>query len=157
MTTQPEQLTLFPPGTRDHANLSVHPGSAAARQMTVTSGRKLLDSYVRSGPVGSLAKMLLGTSAWDSTMYSLSWRTLVTTRRHLLFQLQASVPRTRETECLSWATPNAADSQGSHGGGQGRSLRTDVRQLQKGPLNPEWVECLQGFPPGYTDITGLQD
>ncbi len=46
-----------------------------------------------------------------------------------------------------WATPNAADAIGSHGGGQGRSLRTDVN----GQLNPPWVEWLMGYPEGWTD------
>lgn len=31
-----------------------------------------------------------------------------------------------------WATPSAADSVGSHGGGQGRSLRTDISNWKKG-------------------------
>ena len=30
-----------------------------------------------------------------------------------------------------WATPNAADAIGSHGGGQGRSLRTDIYNLKR--------------------------
>src|SRR3990167_2162467 len=37
---------------------------------------------------------------------------------------------------MPFATPNAADAIGSHGGGQNRSLRTDVG----GQLNPEFVE-----------------
>ncbi|MDT2277771.1 DNA (cytosine-5-)-methyltransferase [Paenibacillus larvae] len=32
-----------------------------------------------------------------------------------------------------------------------------LRDGQKGQLNPEWVECLMGFPIGWTDINGLQD
>lgn len=33
----------------------------------------------------------------------------------------------------NWATPSAADAQGSHGGGQGRSLRTDIWELKQWP------------------------
>lgn len=47
-----------------------------------------------------------------------------------------------------WTTPCAADAQGSHGGNNHRSLRTDVA----GQLNPTWVEWLMGFPPGWTDL-----
>lgn len=47
-----------------------------------------------------------------------------------------------------WTTPCAADAQGSHGGNNHRSLRTDVA----GQLNPMWVEWLMGFPPGWTDL-----
>jgi len=50
-----------------------------------------------------------------------------------------------------FATPNAADATGMHGGGQGRSLRTDVG----GQLNPPWVAWLMGFPIGWTDSEPL--
>lgn len=47
-----------------------------------------------------------------------------------------------------WTTPCAADAQGSHGGNNHRSLRTDVA----GQLNPMWVEWLMGFPQEWTDL-----
>ena len=43
-------------------------------------------------------------------------------------------------------TPCAADSEGSTGGNNHRSLRTDV----SGQLNPDWTEWLMGFPPDWT-------
>lgn len=52
-----------------------------------------------------------------------------------------------------WATPSAADAVGSHGGGQGRSLRTDLHGY-RGNLSPDWVELLMGFPPGWTSPAG---
>ena len=45
-----------------------------------------------------------------------------------------------------WTTPCAADSEGSTGGNNHRSLRTEV----SGQLNPDWTEWLMGFPPGWT-------
>lgn len=50
---------------------------------------------------------------------------------------------------VAWTTPVAADAQGSTGGGQTRSLRTDTHGAG-GQLNPDWVECLMGFPIGWT-------
>ncbi len=47
-----------------------------------------------------------------------------------------------------WPTPAAQDSTGSTGGTQHSSLRTEV----PGQLNADWVECLMGFPIGWTDI-----
>lgn len=48
---------------------------------------------------------------------------------------------------VMYATPCAGDAQGTSGGNNGRSLRTDVG----GQLNPEWVEWLMGFPAGWTE------
>lgn len=50
-----------------------------------------------------------------------------------------------------WATPSSADCKGSHGGGQGGSLRTDIHNAGGGQLSPDWVECLMNFPLGWTD------
>lgn len=51
-----------------------------------------------------------------------------------------------------FATPCAADAQGTHGGENGRSLRTGGA----GQLNPEWVEWLMGFPIGWTGLNALE-
>ena len=45
-----------------------------------------------------------------------------------------------------YTTPCAADSEGSTGGNNHRSLRTEVSWQ----LNPDWTEWLMGFPPGWT-------
>lgn len=47
-----------------------------------------------------------------------------------------------------FTTPCAEDSIGSTGGGNHRSLRTDV----SGQLNPEWTEWLMGFPAGWSEL-----
>ena len=51
-----------------------------------------------------------------------------------------------------YTTPCAADATGSTGGTNHRSLRTDVA----GQLNPAWVEWLQGFPIGWTDLNASE-
>ena len=50
--------------------------------------------------------------------------------------------------CVLFATPCRGDATGTHGGGNHRSLRTDVG----GQLNPEWVEWLMGFPVGWSEL-----
>lgn len=50
--------------------------------------------------------------------------------------------------CVLFATPCRGDATGTHGGGNHRSLRTDV----SGQLNPEWVEWLMGFPSGWSAL-----
>ena len=101
------QLTLFAEDTP--ASLSLLPGSNEARQTTATSGRNIIDLYKKSNRVGSLAKMLLATSSWASTMCYLTWKEKVTPGNRLLFQLAPSTPRIEETGYGLWATPNTMD------------------------------------------------
>ncbi len=50
------------------------PGDAGALKMTVTSGRKCLESSESSPPLGCLEKMLLGSSTWASKKRFLIWK-----------------------------------------------------------------------------------
>ena len=107
----PEQMSLFSAeASLDHASLFRSPGSEEARRMTVTSGLKCLELYRNSGPLGSLVRMLLGSSIWRSTRCALTWKTKVTPSRRLLFRLVPSTPRTGATDAQSWPTPTAADT-----------------------------------------------
>lgn len=122
-----EQLTLFQEGFP--ASRSALPGSEEARRMTVTSGLKCLELYQNSGPLGSLVRMLLGSSIWRSTKCTLTWKTKVTPSKRLLFRLVPSMPRTGGTDArlsgvgrwkenitgedgepILWKTPIASDS-----------------------------------------------
>lgn len=96
-----KQLMLFPADSR--ASRSVLPGSAEARKMTVTSGLKCLELYRNSSPLGSLVRMLLGSSVWHSTRCYLTWKVSATPAKRLLFRLAPSVLHTDETEYASWA------------------------------------------------------
>lgn len=53
--------------------------------------------------------------------------------------------------CVLFATPCRGDATGTHGGGNHRSLRTDVN----GKLNPEWTEWLMGLPAGWSELEPL--
>lgn len=100
------QLTLFPADSLASPFLS--PGSAEARRTTVTSGRKCLELYKSSGPLGSLVRTLLASSAWRSTRCLLTWKVSATPARRSLYRLVPSTPRTGETGARLWATPTAS-------------------------------------------------
>jgi len=102
-----DQLTLFAADT--HASLSPQPGSDKARKMTATSGRNLCGSWLNFGPLGSLEKTLLDTSAWVSMTCFLTWKTRATPAGRLLFQLAPSVQRTGGIGSGLWATPRAQE------------------------------------------------
>lgn len=103
-----EQLTLFPAGSP--ASPFLQPGSAEARKMTVTSGLKCSALCRSYGPLGSLARTLLGSSAWRSTRCLLTWKVSATPARRLLFRLVPSTPHTGGTDVQSWPTPRANDA-----------------------------------------------
>ena len=236
-----EQLTLF--RADSPASRSALPGSEEARRMTVTSGLKCLELYRNSGPLGSLVRMLLGSSIWRSTRCTLTWKTKVTPSKRLLFRLVPSTPRTDGTDArlsgverwkenitgengepILWKTPIASDSANRefyhnsrgepnlsgmvkmwptpkaqnarghgerHGNGgpsldvvammyptpttgaglcggtgnfqqlknlEARGQITETEEERRsmaagngGQLNPDWVEWLMGFPPGWTE------
>ena len=99
-----DQLTLLPEDSL--ANLTASPGNAEATMMTVRSGRKCSESYERQGPLGSLARMCLESSAWHSTACLLIWSVKATPARRSCFQLAPWMPSIDETESGLWATPN---------------------------------------------------
>ena len=55
---------------------------------------------------------------------------------------------------MQWGTPRASD--GAKGGPNQRGSKGDLALSAQagGSLNPEWVEMLMGFPPGWTAIAG---
>lgn len=107
-----EQLTLFREDSP--ASRSALPGSAEAVRMTVISGLNCLELYKKSGPLGSLVRMLLGSSQWHSTKCYLTWKISATPHKRLLFRLVPSMPRTDETDAPLLPTPTATLA--DHGG-----------------------------------------
>ena len=64
--------------------------------------------------------------------------------------------RDKGREISSWPTPtsigqNRAGTMQEWGGSQ-NWVRTADPELARGALNPEWVELLMGFPPGWTEV-----
>lgn len=174
---------------------------------TVTSGRRCVRLLHLRDPLGSLAKTLLESSHWRSTLCWLTWKASGTPAGRLLFRLVPSMrdigetgfgsllatPTTKANQ-LAPSTPAATNYGTNQGGAAGRvgpirpSLETmarhglwptptamndtggaalckwgGARSREKiramvgdkelnGPLNPEWVEWLMGFPEGWTDL-----
>lgn len=180
------QLTLCVEGSP--VSHSVSPGSDEARQMTVTSGRKLCAALTFSGPLGSLVKMCTASSIWGSSKCVLIWRPLVIKSRCLGFQLVPSMRRTSgngsgflptpraiygehpgmtDPRHLTgavhlWPTPSANNQSGggtglNGGSGARKKLeamvgREEGLKMSGGQLNPTWVEWLQGYPLGWTEV-----
>jgi len=156
------QLTLFAAASLDSASLLVLPGSEEAKKMTATSGRKCSVLLRNCGPAGFLVKMLLESSVWHSTICYLTWKVSATKRGRLLFRLVPSAPHTGGTGCGLWPTPRGGEKGVGLCGGTGhwqmllKALPPEevkaVAAGNGGRLNPDWVECLMGFPIGYTDV-----
>ena len=124
---------------------------------------------------------LLLKRAWYSTRCALIWKIKGTKYNRLLFRLVVKMHPTDETECgllpTMWATPNTMDHlpprnedecSTNQKNREGRSRSGNLREQvvhpkmwplnvsshspQTGTLNPEWVDWLMGFPPGWTDL-----
>ena len=80
---------------------------------TAISGQKCLDSLGRSNPNSLLGRMckelLTSKTAWYSDRCKTTWKVKVSKSNVSLFQLQASVLGTKDTESGLWATPNTMD------------------------------------------------
>jgi hypothetical protein len=101
-----EQLTLLP--AESLASLSVWPGSRQARQMTVTSGRKLLASLPSCDRELSWLRTLVASSAWRSTMCLLTWKHKTTPAGRSYYQLAVSAPPISGIGFGLWPTPKVA-------------------------------------------------
>ena len=88
------------------ANHSVLAENAEEETMPVSSGRKCCESSESCSRLGCLEKMLLTSSAWNSTMRLLTWKTQVTKSGHLIFRLSASAPGTKGNGVSLLPTPD---------------------------------------------------
>lgn len=172
---QPSQLEMFQDQSPSYqvaspASPSHQAGSAWAMKMTAHSGRKCFASLPRSGPLGYLARTLMVSYPWRSTACYLTWTVQATKQLRLLFRLVPSERRTLGTGFL-WLlkTPNAADSKGYYKLSKATAFKRIVLEnglhqthwmqeailltnLKRGAANPQFVEVMMGFPPGWTDL-----
>lgn len=92
-------------------------------------------------------------------MFSLTSDASATERAPATSALARWAPHTHAAACSYWPTPKARD--GARGGmsepallglmDRGKTGR-DLPDAVGGPTNPEWIEWLMGFPPGWTDV-----
>lgn len=117
------------------------PENAWVTTIPVTSGRKCSVLSISPDPVLSWQKMLVATSTWASTLYSLTWKRTATPAGRLLFRLQASTPSTNGTGFGSWptATANTRPNEGNV-----RLLRAKVR---KGEMSEDEATAILGKSP----------
>ena len=133
--------------------------------MTVTSGRKCSESYVKSGPLGCLVRTCLESSIWHSTRCLLTWKTKATKAKRSLFQLAALTPRTEETGSLFWPTPTSTGAALSGGTGNYKTLlamerrgliseeeRRSFANGNGGKTNPALLEWLMGYEQKFTEL-----
>lgn len=123
-----EQLTLFPADSP----ASRFPWLESKRDgvMTATCGLKCSELSPSLRRVGLSVRTYLASCALPLTTLCRTWSARAITSSCLILKLRLSERRTGGSASRLWATPNAADSQGTTGGGQGRSLRTDVKMWQ---------------------------
>lgn len=95
------------------ANRSAKRDSDAARLTTAISGRKCLGLFAMSGQLGCLARMLVGSSLWRSTLYGLTWKIAATPSKRSYFRLAASALCTNVNGVSSWPTPRVAVNRSS--------------------------------------------
>lgn len=99
-----------------HASRSALPGNSSDNSTRDTSRQPScgsLTSAALQSSLGSRLRQQLGNTG--SMIYSLSWKDKVTPAGRPYCQRQASVPRTKETDCslvlpYGWATPRANDN-----------------------------------------------
>jgi len=98
----------------------VFPASRSALQVnkkgemtTDTSGQKCLDSLKKSNPSSLLERMcrdlLTSKTAWSSDRCKMTWKVKVSKSNVSLYQLQASVLGTKDSESGLWLTPSTMD------------------------------------------------
>ena len=86
-----EELTSFAAAFHVNHSQQFQPGSAKAREMTATSGRRCLELFKGRDAVGLSVKMLLGSTAWRSSKWFLTWKPAATRlHRRLKFRLVPS-------------------------------------------------------------------
>lgn len=170
-----EQLTLYPEDSP--ASRFPWPESSAGKKTSGFYGLKCSGLSGSLGRIASSVRTYLESSRLPPGRWSRIWSVKAITSSCLILKLRVSelgtggqdaflwgstiYPTLKASDskgpgpmgihlrgCVLFATPCRGDATGTNGGGNHRSLRTDV----SGQLNPEWTEWLMGFPAGWSAL-----
>src|SRR5262249_8475592 len=122
------------------------------------SGRSWPALSPTSAHAGSSSKTCPVCAHADSPMFEVTSADSATGSPPARSQLARWAPHIHVSGCSFWPTPKASDA-----GRGGLSAEAMIRRLETepkrsgdlndaigGPANPEWVEWLMGYPPGWT-------
>src|SRR5664280_841113 len=144
------------------ASPSLPQESERERKTTASSGLRCFGLFERSSPVGSLARMLLGSLKWHSDKCVLSWKAWATKSNVSLYQLAPSTRHIEGTGCGLLDTPTVAMAEGSCQGADGKawSLNSQIALLPtpaardwKGARRPETLEAVGRLPSNDLEST----
>ena len=108
--TNSKQMELIPSTSSQEdtlANRSRLQENKRVLKIRDTSGQSILDLSKNVGRLGLLEKMLVDTLNSVSTPLLRTWKVKITQSDHLVFQLRALAPTTKEKESGLWLTPSA--------------------------------------------------
>lgn len=168
-----KQMSLLEDSPANHSALQENKKELTT---TVISGQKCLDSSKKlnqSSLLGRMCKALLTSkTAWYSDRCKTNWKVKVSKSNVSLFQLQASVLGTKETESGLWATPNTMDylpprsAAGTkklmEGHRKGRTKPSNLREqvdpetmkLYPTPNARDWKDSVNKVPPSVGKTRG---
>lgn len=110
-------------------------GKESSKEIEVGYGSSLPGSYAKWDRGSSSWKTYQGSLLGGLESFSETWPRWGLMRSGKCYQPQRSELPICESESGLWATPLAADAIGSHGGGQRRSLRTDIWKWKHGQFS----------------------
>ena len=94
------------------ANLSARQAKAAGLMMSGTCGPRGSSSSRSAALTASMVSRLRArTASLGSTLFTLTWKQRATPSGLSISALRASAPRTSDSDCGSWRSPNTVDAQ----------------------------------------------
>jgi hypothetical protein len=145
MAVQEAEQKMFPtPAARDYKDTGENTDYEKLAKKSKLSGAVKSEMYPtpRGSEVAATITMEAALNRIEKTGYKANLEESVALREQKMF-----------------LTPGAnEDAAGKPTGKMQRMLGNspEVRNTGKGTLNPDWVEWLMGYPPGWTDITDLK-